>query len=75
VSLVIYPHKTTAGHQHARIRDNGSKNKPRAKDIMRAMKRGDGLPKELSDRIHYSCTFSWKLMNWNDIEPRPARVS
>lgn len=60
VRLVIYPHRSTAGHYHLRVRDNGSKNKARAAGVMRAMDRGEGLPPTESDRVHFSCTFSVK---------------
>lgn len=58
VQLLIYPHKTSAGHHHARIRDNGSKDKERAKAVMRALDAGEGLPEAIRPRVQYSCTFS-----------------
>lgn len=58
VALVIYPHKTTAGHQHARVRDNNSKDRAAAKMVMSALDAGQGLPQPLQDRIRFSCTFS-----------------
>lgn len=67
VQLVIYPHTVSSTrNQHARVRDNGSKDKARAKRVMAALYRGDGLPKDEADRIHFSCTFSWKGMSLND---------
>ena len=67
VQLVIYPHTvSTTRNQHARVRDNGSKDKAKAKLVMAALYKGEGLPKEESDRVHFSCTFSWKGMSIND---------
>lgn len=60
VSLVIYPHKTTAGNHHARVRDNGSKSPEIASRVMIALDKGEGLPEKLADRIRFSCTFSAK---------------
>lgn len=60
VSLVIYPHKTTAGHHHARVRDNGSKNRLQAGRVMAALDAGEGLPEKEADRVRFSCTFSAK---------------
>jgi hypothetical protein len=60
VSLVIYPHRTTAGNHHARVRDNGSKNKLQADRVMVALDTGAGLPEKEADRIRFSCTFSAK---------------
>ena len=51
VQLVVYPHRTTAGNYHLRVRDNGSMDKARAAQIMRAMDEGAGL---------HNCTFSRK---------------
>lgn len=50
VSLVFYPHKTTAGNRHLRVRDQGSKNKPLAAELMAALDSGAG----------HTCTFSSK---------------
>lgn len=67
VQLVIYPHTVSStGNQHARVRDNGSKDKSRARSVMAALYKGEGLPKVEADRIHFSCTFSWKGMSLND---------
>jgi hypothetical protein len=66
LQLVIYPHKTSAGNHHARVRDNGSKNRLFARRVMAALFKGEGLPKDEADRIHFSCTFSWKGMSLND---------
>jgi hypothetical protein len=60
VSLVIYPHKTSARNHHARVRDNGSKDKRAADRVMQALHDGQGLPQPLADRIKFSCTFSQK---------------
>jgi len=62
VSLVIYPHKTTAGHHHARVRDNGSKDKQAAARVMMALERGQGLPEKEAFQVCYSCTFSFKKL-------------
>jgi len=37
VTLVIYPHKTSAGHRHLRVRNENSRNKPRALELMAAL--------------------------------------
>ncbi|HHX6267731.1 TPA: hypothetical protein ACVGI0_006074 [Pseudomonas aeruginosa] len=50
VSLVSYPHKTTAGNRHLRVRDQGSKNKTLAAQLMVA----------LDSRAGHTCTFSSK---------------
>lgn len=49
VCLVFYPHKTSAGHHHIRVRDQGSTDKKRAATLMR----------ELDTSIN-SCTFHAK---------------
>jgi hypothetical protein len=46
--IVIYPHKTSAGNYHARVRDENSKNKSRANEVMSALDRAAG----------FNCTFS-----------------
>ncbi len=67
VQLVIYPHTVSSTrNQHARVRDNGSKDKAKARRVMAALYTGEGLPKEEADLIHFSCTFSWKGMSIND---------
>lgn len=50
VSLVFYPHKTTANNRHIRVRDNGSKDKTRAAELMTSLWAAHG----------YECTFSRK---------------
>lgn len=60
VSLVIYPHRTTALNHHARVRDNGSKDKVKAADVMRALDEGRGLPEDERWRVSTFCTFSHK---------------
>jgi hypothetical protein len=50
VSLVFYPHKTSALNYHLRVRDNGSKNKAKANRLM----------KKLDDGTGYNCTFTKK---------------
>lgn len=62
VQLVIYPHKTTAGHHHARVRDNGSKDKPAARRVMLAMQSGEGLPDDTRWKVASFCTFSFKKL-------------
>ncbi len=67
VQLVIYPHTVSSTrNQHARVRDNGSKDKARARLLMAALYKGHGLPQDEADRIRFSCTFSWKGMSIND---------
>lgn len=58
VALVIYPHKTSASHHHARVRDNNSKDKAAAERVMKALDQGEGLPQPIQDEIRFSCTFS-----------------
>lgn len=59
VQLVIYPHRTGNGsNQHARVRDNGSKDKARAKAVMRALDAGEGLPEKIRWKVQHTCTFS-----------------
>lgn len=57
VSLVIYPHKTTAGHHHARVRNNNSKNPSRARDVINSLIDGKKT-KDGSQR--FDCTFQCK---------------
>lgn len=49
VCIVIYPHKTSAGNYHLRLRDENSKNKERAFQIMKDF-----------DKLEMGCTFSHK---------------
>ncbi len=51
VHLIFYPHKTSALNYHIRVRDSNSKDKERAKALMRALDKAAG---------HY-CTFTSKL--------------
>ncbi len=51
VSLVFYPHKTSAGNYHMRVRNQGSKSKIEAKRIMRILDFYAG----------YNCTFTHKI--------------
>lgn len=61
VSLVIYPHKSTPGNYHARVRNNGSKDKAKAADVMDALAKGRGLPEDEVWRVATFCTFNSKL--------------
>lgn len=47
VQLIFYPHKTSAGHYHIRMRDAGSKDKA----VL------DGIRVALRDVAGYCCTF------------------
>lgn len=60
VSLVIYPHKTSANNYHARVRDNGSKDKAKALQVMIALDHGLGLPEKEAQIVRFSCTFTRK---------------
>jgi hypothetical protein len=51
VKLIFYPHKTSAGHYHLRVRDSGSRNKQRADEIMESLNRAAGM----------NCIFSRKI--------------
>lgn len=42
VRLIFYPHKTSAGNYHLRIRDQGSKSKGRAQLLMDRLELGSG---------------------------------
>lgn len=57
VSLVIYPHRTTARNYHARVRNQNSKDAEKARRVMIALAQGDGLPEKEGDRVRFSCTF------------------
>ena len=48
VCLVFYPHKTSAGNYHVRVRNQGSKEAPLAKRLMR----------ELYVQSGHSCSFT-----------------
>ncbi len=48
--LVFYPHKTTAGHHHIRVRDQGSKNHKQSHRLRKLLHRESGP----------NCTFSGK---------------
>jgi hypothetical protein len=60
VQLVIYPHKTGRGHRHARVRNNGSKNATRAREVLHALDKGVGLPEDIRPQVQFTCTFSVK---------------
>ena len=51
VTLVFYPHRSSASNYHIRVRDQGSKDKIRASELM----------KMLDDGAGYNCTFSHKI--------------
>lgn len=50
ISLVFYPHKTSAFNYHIRVRNNGSKDIEKANTVMSMLDEGAG----------YNCTFSRK---------------
>jgi len=54
VCLIFYPHRTSARNYHIRVRDQGSKNKTRANDLMNMLDEGAG----------HNCTFT-KKVSWN----------
>ena len=63
VSLLIYPHKTTGtGNVSARARDNGSKDKKKARAVLTALKRGDGLPEDIKWKVATFNTFYCKTL-------------
>jgi len=63
VQLVIYPHKTSGtGNLSARLRDNGSKDKSKARHVMLAMKNGEGLPEEIRWKVATFNTFYAKTL-------------
>ena len=59
LSLVIYPHKTTAGHRHARVRNNNSKNTVRAREVITSLIYGK---KTKDGQTRFDCTFHCKTM-------------
>ena len=50
VRLIFYPHRTSAGAYHIRVRDHASKEPEHAKSLMRSLYEESG----------YNCTFSRK---------------
>src|SRR5579872_112764 len=58
VSLVLYPHRTSAGHYHIRVRNNGSKNAAAAECVMAALDSGQGLPEDVRWKVSHSTTFT-----------------
>lgn len=60
VQLVLYPHKTTAGNHHIRIRDENSK------DPKKALAIADALDKTAG----FNCTFQMKLEARNSLAQR-----
>lgn len=62
VRLVIYPHKTSAGNRHLRVRDENSSDKARAMDIAQ----------KLSAAAGHNCTFH---MNNVWVRPTPSPIS
>lgn len=63
VRIVFYPHRTSAGNYHLRIRDEGSKDKRRFNDLAERLYIGSG----------FSCTFQMKnsgsLGTSSEVEP------
>lgn len=47
--VIFYPHKTTAGNYHIRVRDAGSKDKTTFEEVCAALREGN-----------HTCTFSRK---------------
>lgn len=63
VSLLIYPHKTSStGNVSARMRDNGSKDKGRARAALLAFKRGEGMPEAIQWKVATFNTFYCKTL-------------
>lgn len=56
VRLIFYPHKTSAGNYHLRIREQGSKDKERAEFLMDRLQIGSG----------HSCTFQTARQHGGD---------
>ena len=54
VSLVFYPHRTSAGNYHIRVRDNGSSDKGEAYRLMAMLDHGAGP----------CCTFRYNLKDY-----------
>ncbi len=50
VALIFYPHRTSAGNYHLRVRDNGSRDK----------KLADALMRKLDAAAGNNCTFTRK---------------
>lgn len=65
VKLVIYPHKSTAGNYHLRIRDENSKDPVKALAIANALDVDSG----------FSCTFQMKHASWRNLKLRASQAS
>lgn len=57
VTLIFYPHKTRASNVHIRVREQGSRDKDKARELMALLDIGSGA----------NCTFSRNHQNGNDI--------
>lgn len=75
ISLVIYEHTNTNKNTSARVRDNGSKNKNRAREVMLALKRGDGLPEDIRWKVATYNTFYSKHLPGNAAALSPSEQS
>lgn len=64
VSLVIYPHKTSAGNYHLRVRNENSKNKELAAWIMRDLYKESGLNCTFSTHVGYMPTDPASKKGW-----------
>lgn len=63
VSLLLCPHKVkSTANVHVRSRDNGSKNKKLAREILLALYNGVGLPEETKWKVSTFCTFYCKSL-------------
>ena len=73
VQLLIYPHKTSGtGNISARLRDNGSRDKAKARRVMLAMKNGEGLPEDIRWKVAtYNTFYAKKLPNPVGKAPQP----
>lgn len=63
VSLLLYPHKTTGTNNiSVRARDNGSKDKVAAREVLVELKQGYGLPDEVRGQVSTFNTFYCKSL-------------
>lgn len=60
VQLVIYPHQTSAGNHHLRVRDESSKDAKKALEVADALNKVTG----------FNCTFRMKAWSRDKLEKR-----
>jgi hypothetical protein len=63
VQLVLYPHQTSAGNHHMRVRDEGSRDAQKALEISDALNKSAG----------FNCTFSMKAWSHEKLVNRAKK--